>query len=91
MNLPRSSYYYRPKSLEDSPEEEALTDRIEEIAEEFPRYGYRKVTAQLRREGLLVNHKKIQRVMQERGLESRDAVDLLRPPTVIMPIPSIRT
>ena len=68
MNLPRSSYYYRPRSLEDSPEEEALTDRIEEIAEEFPRYGYRKVTAQLHREGLLVNHKKIQRVMQERGL-----------------------
>jgi transposase InsO family protein len=60
MNLPRSSYYYRPKSSEDSPEGQVLTDRIEEIAEEFPRYGYRKVTAQLRREGLLVNHKKIQ-------------------------------
>jgi len=68
MNLPRSSYYYRPKSSEDSPEGQGLTDRIEEIAEEFPRYGYRKVTAQLRREGLLVNHKKIQRIMRERGL-----------------------
>ncbi len=68
MNLPRSSYYYRAKSPEDSPEEQALTARIEEIAEEFPRYGYRKVTAQLRREGLLVNHKKIQRIMRERGL-----------------------
>jgi putative transposase len=68
MNLPRSSYYYRPKSPEDSPEQGALTDRIEEIAEEFPRYGYRKVTAQLRREGLLVNHKKTQLIMRERGL-----------------------
>jgi putative transposase len=68
MNLPRSSYYYRPKSPEDSPEERALTDRIEGIVEEFPRYGYRKVTAQLHREGLLVNHKKIRRIMQERGL-----------------------
>jgi putative transposase len=68
MNLPRSSYYYRPKSPEDSLEEHALIDRIEGIAEEFPRYGYRKVTAQLRREGLLVNHKKIQRIMRERGL-----------------------
>jgi len=48
MNLPRSSYYYRPKAPEDSPEEQLLTDRIEGIAEEFPRYGYRKVTAQLR-------------------------------------------
>ena len=56
MSLPRSSYYYRPKAPETSSEQRALTDRIEEIAEEFPRYGYRKVTAQLRREGLLVNH-----------------------------------
>jgi putative transposase len=68
MNLPRSSYYYRPKAPETSSEQRALTDRIEGIAEEFPRYGYRKVTAQLRREGLLVNHKKIQRIMRERRL-----------------------
>jgi len=68
MNLPRSSHYYRCKSVETSAEERALRDRIEGIAEEFPRYGYRKVTAQLRREGLPVNHKKIQRIMRERGL-----------------------
>jgi transposase InsO family protein len=68
MNLSRSSYYYRPKSPEDTAEERTLVQRIEEIAEEFPRYGYRKVTAQLHREGLLVNHKKIQRIMRERGL-----------------------
>jgi putative transposase len=68
MNLSRSSYYYRPRGRETSSEQRALAGRIEEIAEEFPRYGYRKVTAQLRREGLLVNHKKIQRMMRERGL-----------------------
>jgi putative transposase len=68
MNLPRSSYYYGPKDREASSEQRALVGRIEEIAEEFPRYGYRKVTAQLRREGLLVNHKKVQRIMRERGL-----------------------
>jgi len=68
MNLPRSSYYYRPTSSDSSPEQQALIDRIEGLAEEFPRYGYRKVTAQLHREGLLVNHKKIQRIMRERGL-----------------------
>lgn len=68
MNLSRSSYYYRPKSLETSSEDRTLIDRIEGIAEEFSRYGYRKVTAQLRREGFLVNHKKIQRIMRERGL-----------------------
>ena len=68
MNLSRSSYYYRRNPVEPSAEERALADRIEGIAEEFPRYGYRKVTAQLRREGLLVNHKKIQRIMHERQL-----------------------
>ena len=68
MNLPRSSYYYCPNAPETTSEHRALTERIEGIAEEFPRYGYRKVTAQLRREGLLVNHKRIQRVMRERGL-----------------------
>ena len=68
MNLPRSSYHYRPKAPETPSEQRALVDRIEGIAEEFPRYGYRKVTVQLHREGLLVNHKKIQRIMRERGL-----------------------
>lgn len=68
MNLPRGSYYYRPKSPERLAEEQALADRIEGIAEEFPRYGYRKVTAQIRRDGLPVNHKKVQRIMRERGL-----------------------
>ncbi len=68
MKLPRSSYYYRSKSPEDTAEERTLVQRIEEIAEEFPRYGYRKVTAQLHREGLLINHKKIQRIMRERSL-----------------------
>jgi putative transposase len=70
MTLPRSSYYYGRKALETSSEQRALTDRIEGITEEFPRYGYRKVTAQLHREGLLVNHKKIQRIMRERGFGS---------------------
>jgi putative transposase len=68
MNLPRSSCYYHPKAPETSSAQRALTERIEGIAEEFPRYGYRKVTAQLHREGLIVNHKKIQRIMRERGL-----------------------
>jgi putative transposase len=68
MNLPRSSYYYRCEAKESCPEERDLVNRIEGIAEEFPRYGYRKVTAQIRREGLVVNHKKIQRIMRERDL-----------------------
>ncbi len=68
MNLPRSSYYYKPKLREISPEDQALISRIEGLAEDFATYGYRKITAQLRRYGIVVNRKKVQRIMREKGL-----------------------
>jgi putative transposase len=68
MTLPRSSFYYKPKTREISPEDQALEKRIEEITEEFPKYGYRKVTRQLHRDGNPVNHKKVHRIMREKGL-----------------------
>jgi transposase InsO family protein len=73
MSLPRSSFYYQPKTQEIPPEEQALIDRIEEIAEDFPKYGYRKMTAQLHRDGTPVNHKKVQRIMREKGLIAKKA------------------
>jgi len=63
MNLPRSSFYYKPKTQEISPADWGLENRIEEITEEFPKAGYRKVTRQLHREGNPVNHKKVHRIM----------------------------
>ena len=66
MSLARSTYYYCPKGR--PRDEEVLMARIEAICEEFPRYGYRRVTAQLRHEGWQVNHKKVARIMRERGL-----------------------
>ena len=60
MGLSRSTYYYRvkPKSLEAKKEQADLRDRIERIVVECARYGYRRVTHQLRREGWAVNHKR---------------------------------
>ena len=50
--------------MEDQPLEQArLVARIAEICAEWPHYGYRRVTAQLRHEGLIVNHKKGMRLM----------------------------
>mgnify|MGYP003681933581 CR=1 FL=1 len=57
MNIARSTFYYRGKarSSEQQMKAEAdLRDRIEAICLEFPRYGYRRVTRQLKREGGLV-------------------------------------
>jgi transposase InsO family protein len=45
-----------------------LVKRIEELVEEFNGYGYRRITVQLRREGIRVNHKRVLRLMPERGL-----------------------
>ena len=62
MKLPRRTYYHRPQVVVDDP---ALIDRIEQICLEYPRYGYRRVTHQLKREGMRINHKKVSRIMRE--------------------------
>lgn len=67
MNLSRSSYYYPPQNPKEL-ENEFLEKRIEELAEEFNGYGYRRITAQLHREGIKVNHKKVSKIMRKKGL-----------------------
>jgi len=73
MRLARSSFYYRAKAK--SPErlknEADLRDCIESICLEFPRYGYRRVTYQLKHEGCQINHKKVLRLMRESDLLCR--------------------
>jgi putative transposase len=73
MNLAKSSCYYKPKAR--SPghmqAEADLTDRIEAICLEFPRYGYRRVTHQLKLESWEVNHKKVLRLMRASDLLCR--------------------
>jgi putative transposase len=66
MRLARSTYYDEPRS---EPAGAArLVEAVQEICAEFPRYGYRRVTAQLHGDGLLVNHKKVMKLMREQGL-----------------------
>jgi transposase InsO family protein len=73
MKLARSSFYYQPsgKSSDQMKAEADLRDRIETICLAFPRYGYRRVTYQLKREGKQVNHKKVLRIMRESDLLCR--------------------
>jgi putative transposase len=66
LSLNRSSLYYR--SVAPSPQEVALKHRIDEVSTERPYYGVRRITAQLRREGVLINHKAVARHMHEMGL-----------------------
>ena len=70
MRLSRSSYYNNPKeqSLWEKKQDTDLRDRTEQIVCNFPGYGYRRVTKQLHREGIQVNHKKVLRIMRESSL-----------------------
>lgn len=66
MGLARSTYYDELKGQ--AIEEGQLMTQVTEICAEFPRYGYRRITAQLREDGIIVNHKKVMRLMKEHGL-----------------------
>ena len=56
VGLSRTVLHYEPKV---QPENERLQERITEIAGERRRFGYRRIHALLRREGVAANHKRI--------------------------------
>jgi transposase InsO family protein len=71
--MAESSFYYKPKgeSSENKKAEADIRDRIEAICLEFPRYGYRRVTHQLKHEEREVNHKRVLRLMRESDILCR--------------------
>jgi transposase InsO family protein len=60
LDCPRSSFYYQPQTMED----EGLLAAIAQIHARWPFYGYRRVTAQLGREGWPVNGKVVRCLMK---------------------------
>jgi putative transposase len=61
--------YYKWKVRKQPVDQNALVRKeIHGIAEEFPRYGYRRMTHALRRNGEVVNHKRVLRLMKEENL-----------------------
>ena len=68
VGVGRSTLRYRPRGRAD---EEALRQRLRGLAAERPRFGYRRLHALLRREGVYVNHKRIERLYREDGLAVR--------------------
>ena len=66
MEQPRSTQRHEPLVRDD---EQALTDDIVGLASRFGRYGYRRITALLRRAGWEVNHKRVERIWQQEGLK----------------------
>lgn len=68
FSVSRSWYYQKPSVEHRVGKDLDLRDAIEHIVLEFPGYGYRRVTAALKREGWSVNHKRILRIMREESL-----------------------
>jgi putative transposase len=68
MGHSRSTYYDRPGRAAD---DTAIVEAMFTICDDFEAYGYRRVGAALRQQGLVVNHKKIRRLMREHALQPR--------------------
>lgn len=68
LQLPRSTAYYRPVAIDE--EELALMNRIDQLYTEYPFYGSRQMVRALRREGVVVNRKRVSRLMRKMGLEA---------------------
>ncbi len=68
MGIARATYYDAPAARADNA---VLLTAITAICDEFEAYGWRRVQAALRHQGVIANHKRIKRLMREHGLQPR--------------------
>ena len=68
MGLGRSTHRYRARKAE---RDATLRNRLKELAARRMRFGYRRLTAMLVREGMPANHKRVYRLYREEGLVMR--------------------
>lgn len=70
--LPRATFYYHLKRMENLDKYQEVKEEIKTIYHENKgRYGYRRITAELHNRGFHLNHKTIQRLMKQLGLICR--------------------
>ena len=70
--MARATFYYHVKRMSSPDRYDDMMDAIRKVYSTHKgRYGYRRVTAQLRSEGIVINHKTVQRLMAEMGLYGR--------------------
>ena len=67
-DVSRAGWYRRGSDPTKSERDIELRDAIQKIALEMPSYGRRRITAELRRRGVKVNHKRVARIMREDNL-----------------------
>jgi transposase InsO family protein len=85
IGVPRSTFYYHPAAP--AADDPLLRTALERLAAAWPTYGYRRLTAQLRRERLVVNSKRVRRLMAELGLLGHPSVRAIRTTNSNHPFP----
>ena len=71
-HLARSTYYDECKRMDQSDKYASVKVEIQKVFQEHRgRYGYRRITAELRNRGIVCNHKVVSRLMKELGLVCR--------------------
>jgi putative transposase len=68
LKIARSTLYYRPAAID--PDDLAVMRRMDELYLASPFYGSRRMVAVLRREGRVINRKRVRRLMRVMGLEA---------------------
>lgn len=68
LKLSTRSYYRWKNTDSTSVQKNEILKNIQSIAAEFPKYGYRRITKALHREGIVINHKPVRRIMKENNL-----------------------
>jgi putative transposase len=87
MEMARTTHRYCSRR-----DDTALREQLLQLAREKPRFGYRRIHVLLRREGVIVNHKKVQRVYRELGLSvkrtKRKRLSRLLRPRMVLSAPN---
>src|SRR5580693_2333190 len=68
IGLSRAGFYRWRVPQQVSPVDIELRDEMQKVALEWPAYGYRRITSELKQRGFAVNHKHILRMMREDNL-----------------------
>lgn len=69
LSVARSTMYYQAKPLENT-DDVIVLNEIRDIYQESPFYGYRRILVALRQKGFIVNHKKLQRLLNIAGIKA---------------------
>lgn len=70
VDIPEATYHYHLKRLDTEDKDKALKEKISTLFYRFKeRYGYKRITNELNKMGIVINHKKVYRLMKELGLK----------------------